>query len=83
MARIVGSLADPEDKEAFQVWIDEVTAVMKEYAKYNFYGSGSPEGVVVAPLGAIYHNKSGGANTSIYVKETETKSPDSSGWTAK
>lgn len=32
-------------------------------------GTGSPEGVVAAPMGSLYLNQSGGAATSVYVKE--------------
>ena len=37
---------------------------------YDRWGSGSPEGVVTAPVGATYHRTDGGANTSFYVKES-------------
>jgi len=37
---------------------------------YQRFGSGSPEGVVTAPIGAIYHRTNGGAATSLYVKES-------------
>jgi hypothetical protein len=47
---------------------------------YRRSGSGSPEGVVTAPMGAIYHNTLGGANVSIYVKESGT---GNTGWVAK
>lgn len=33
-------------------------------------GSGSPEGVVAAPMGSLYLNQAGGAATSVYVKES-------------
>lgn len=35
-----------------------------------YYGSGSPEGAVTAPLGAIYINTAGGAGTTVYAKES-------------
>lgn len=38
---------------------------------YMFMGAGSPEGVVAAPLGAIYINTLGGANVGIYIKEAD------------
>jgi hypothetical protein len=38
---------------------------------YQRFGSGSPEGVVTAPVGAIYHNTTGGTKTSVYVKESD------------
>jgi hypothetical protein len=43
-------------------------------------GSGSPEGVITAPVGSIYSNTSGGASTTLYVK---TSGSGNTGWTAK
>ena len=43
-------------------------------------GSGSPEGVVTANPGSLYLNLSGGANTSLYVKESGTSN---TGWAGK
>ena len=45
-----------------------------------FIGSGSPEGVVTASQGSIYHNRSGGSGTSVYFKETGT---GNTGWVGK
>lgn len=45
------------------------------------FGSGSPEGVVAAPVGSTYRRSDGGTGTSFYVKETGTNT--SSGWVAK
>lgn len=47
---------------------------------YDRFGSGSPESVVTAPIGAIYHRTDGGAGTSLYVKESGT---GNTGWIAK
>lgn len=47
---------------------------------YIRFGSGSPEGVVTAPVGAIYSRTDGGANTTLYVKESGT---GNTGWVAK
>lgn len=33
-------------------------------------GSGTPEGVVTAPVGSTYSRTNGGANTALYIKET-------------
>lgn len=44
------------------------------------FGSGSPEGVVSAPVGSTYHRSDGGAATSYYVKESGT---GNTGWVAK
>lgn len=43
-------------------------------------GTGSPEGVVTAPIGSLYSNASGGASTTLYVKTSGT---GNTGWTAK
>ena len=46
-----------------------------------FYkGTGSPEGVVTAPVGAIYQRTDGSAGTTLYVKEEAT---GNAGWEAK
>lgn len=44
-------------------------------------GSGSPEGVVTANPGSLYLNLSGGANTSLFVKESGTAT--NTGWVGK
>lgn len=43
-------------------------------------GNGSPENVVAAPVGTQYQRWDGGANTSLYVKESGT---GNTGWVAK
>jgi hypothetical protein len=43
-------------------------------------GTGTPEGAVIAPVGALYLRTDGGASTTLYVKESGT---GSSGWIAK
>ena len=47
---------------------------------YIRFGSGSPEGVVTAPVGALYSRTDGGASTTLYVKESGT---GNTGWIAK
>ena len=47
---------------------------------YQRFGSGSPEGVVTAPVGATYNRTDGGAGTSFYVKESGS---GNTGWVAK
>jgi len=44
-------------------------------------GSGSPEGAVTANPGSLYLNLSGGANTSLFVKESGTAT--NTGWVGK
>lgn len=43
-------------------------------------GSGTPEGVVVAPVGSLFTRTDGGATTTLYVK---TSGSGNTGWTAK
>jgi hypothetical protein len=43
-------------------------------------GTGSPEGVVTAPVGSLYLRSDGGAATTLYVKESGT---GPTGWVAK
>ena len=45
-----------------------------------YYGAGSPEGVVTAMIGSLFLNSTGGAGTSLYVKESGT---GNTGWVAK
>ena len=46
----------------------------------TMYGSGSPEGAITAGVGSLYLNKSGGASTTLYIKESGT---GNTGWVAK
>lgn len=46
---------------------------------YNRFGSGSPEGVVTAPVGTIYNRIDGTTGTSAYIKESGT---GNTGWVA-
>lgn len=46
----------------------------------DFFGSGSPEGVVTAAIGSTYRNSTGGAGTSFYVKESGS---GNTGWVGK
>lgn len=46
----------------------------------DFYGYGSPEGVITAMIGSTYRRIDGGANISLYVKESGS---GNSGWIAK
>lgn len=52
-----------------------VTFLMSRYT-----GAGSPEGVVTAPVGAIYTRTDGGPATTLYVKESGA---GNTGWAAK
>lgn len=47
----------------------------------SFSGTGDPNGVVSGNVGDLYTNKSGGANTTLWVKESG--SGTNTGWAAK
>lgn len=47
----------------------------------EFDGTGSPEGVVAAKVGATYQRLDGGAGTTLYVKESGDGTK--TGWVAK
>ncbi|MNW33506.1 hypothetical protein D3C74_104700 [compost metagenome] len=52
--------------KGYQISMDALrvsTAIM-------YMGSGSPEGSIAAPLGALYRNRNGGAGTTLYIKES-------------
>lgn len=55
-----------------QVWTDSGVRM--------FSGAGSPEGVLTAPVGALYTRSDGGASTTLYVKESGV---GNTGWVAK
>ena len=57
-------------------WLQSVWMLLK----YLYVGAGSPAGVVTAPPGSIYLNTSGGAGTTLFVKESGT---GTSGWVGK
>ena len=44
------------------------------------HGAGTPEGAVIAGIGSFFYRTDGGANTSVYVKESGT---GAAGWVAK
>ena len=44
-------------------------------------GTGSPEGIIQAPIGSIYTNISGGVSTTLYIKTSGAAT--ATGWTAK
>lgn len=46
----------------------------------GFRGTGTPEGSLSAPVGSIYRRLNGGANTTLYIKESGT---GNTGWVAK
>jgi len=58
----------------------EARVKLVERRPYFLRAAGSPNGVVTAPVGSLYTRTDGGANTTLYVKESGT---GSAGWVAK
>lgn len=63
---------------ALQLLTERVTALEARPALIK--GVGTPEAVVVAPVGTAYLRTNGGAVTTLYIKESGT---GSTGWVAK
>jgi hypothetical protein len=64
---------------------DQVLYIAQETANnvagnYLTSGTGSPQGVITATVGSLYVRTDGGANTTLYVKESGT---GNTGWVAK
>ncbi|MFB5761030.1 pyocin knob domain-containing protein [Paenibacillus medicaginis] len=54
-------------------------SILAENLVEMFRGVGSPEGVVAAPVGALYRNRVGGAGSTLYIKESGS---GNTGWRA-
>jgi hypothetical protein len=75
--KLVKRLAEkPEDPTKFVL----PKSINSDLLKNLYEGTGSPENVVHATKGALYHRIDGGAGTCLYVKETAT---GNTGWVAK
>lgn len=55
-------------------------AELYELEALRFVGTGSPEGVVKAPVGSTFQRTDGGAVTTLWVKESGV---GNTGWVAK
>ena len=73
------SVTDANFKPIFQVLADG-TLTLGAHGVKDVVGSGSPEGVVAAPVGSTYRRIDGGADTCFYLK---TSGSGDVGWTAK
>jgi hypothetical protein len=71
----------PDESPELQRVLRELAQAVNVLAGRVFVGEGDPEGVVVAPKGAIYLRTDGGASTSVYFKTDDDG--QASGWTAK
>jgi len=83
--RILRKDPNKEDEEAKNVLTGTVIAsCFIEMSVINgisvISGTGSPEGVVAAPMGSIYTSKTGGVGTTLYIKQSGSGKV---GWGAK
>lgn len=65
-----------ERRREWQLWFAQLQSVFS----HVLVGDGSPEGAVGASVGTMFLRRDGGANTTLYVKESGT---GNTGWTAK
>lgn len=77
MAFPLPTVTDPEIQQA----LDQIGLALDRLAANEFSGTGTPEGVVKAPVGSRYRRKDGGAGTSFYVKESGGSG--NTGWIGK
>jgi hypothetical protein len=82
-----GSIADADPRETLKERFDgtqrnfeKLALFLNEFAGRFFWGTGTPEGAVTAPVGCIYLRLNGGAGTTLYVKESGT---GNTGWVGK
>lgn len=66
--------------DAIQSNFENLTSFLNEFAGRFFWGTGSPENAVTAPVGCIYFRLDGGAATTLYIKESGT---GNTGWIGK
>lgn len=75
-----GHTEDDARFKAIAAWanlIDDFVIACKMALRLLYRGNGSPEGVVAAPVGALYQRRDGGPGTTLYTKETGT---GNTGW---
>jgi len=78
------NVAEPtvDSEAATKLYVDgEVGTLSSTVFAILLQGSGSPQGVVAAPVGTLWLRQDGGTSTTLYVKETGAGT--SSGWVAK
>jgi hypothetical protein len=74
------ALAGVKDEQT-RYALEQIALKLGELKQFIFWGTGSPNTVVTASVGAIFLRLDGGAGTSIYIKESGTST--NTGWIAK
>lgn len=70
------TLADPAAQRNFET----LSLFLNEFAQRFYWGTGTPEGAVAAPVGSVFLRTDGGAGTVLYVKESGI---GNTGWIGK
>jgi len=65
----------------WQRWFSNLVSAVNGLLSGTKSGLGDPNGVVTGTLGDLYRNQSGGANVSLYVKESGVAT--NTGWVPK
>ena len=66
-----------------RTWLNffqKLALLLSGYESGFLSGTGTPEAVVVAPVGTLFRRTDGGASTTLYVKESGT---GNTGWVPK
>ena len=71
---------DPNDSDTFVFITNTYTSTTSDVTGIVNQGSGSPEGVLTASVGAMYLRSDGGASTTLCIKESGT---GNTGWVGK
>lgn len=76
-----GVLIDKNGKPTpvFERWLTAAREAVNALQSGTQPGSGSPEGVVTAPVGTLWRRLDGGASTTLYIKEVGS---GNTGWRA-
>lgn len=84
---IGGPIADADPRETTQERFegaqrnfDALIGFLNEFAGRFFWGTGTPENAVTAPVGCVYLRLDGGAGTTLYIKESGSAD---TGWIGK
>lgn len=77
---VIGSFAKGMGSNTASIGTNGVSVLYLNGTVGWFRGTGSPEGVVTAPVGSFYSREDGGAGTSFYVKQSGT---GNTGWAGK
>lgn len=71
-----------DDNPAIDRNFDQLSGIFEVLSQIPFFvGTGTPNGVVTSSPPAIYFNRAGGANVTIYIKESGTAT--NAGWVGK